>query len=145
MTAGLKLQQRRLARIACEERVAGKRLLDDEDFGAALADYEVKLRTYEFLELRTLGNKSPGAEASYLKVLGTELQCQATELLLQSVGCYGSPYVREALEYGYNEPSIGPDYAAPLAPQYFNTRKTTIYAGSNEIQRNIMAKAVLGM
>jgi len=145
MTAGLKLQQRRLARIAGEERIAGQRLADDVDFGAALADYEVKLRTYEFLEMRSLGNKNPGAEASYLKVLGTELQCQATELLLQSVGYYGAPYVREALEYGYNEPSIGPDYAAPLAPQYFNTRKTTIYAGSNEIQRNIMAKAVLGM
>jgi alkylation response protein AidB-like acyl-CoA dehydrogenase len=120
-------------------------LAEDADYRAAIADYEIKLKTYEFLELRTLSNKTPGAEASYLKLLGTELQQQATELLLQAVGYYGSPYVREALDYGYNQPSIGPEYAAPLAPQYFNTRKTSIYAGSNEIQRNIMAKAVLGM
>ena len=81
----------------------------------------------------------------YLKLIGTELQQSATELLLQAVGNYASPYVRDALVYGYNEPSIGPEYAAPLAPQYFNVRKTSIYAGSNEIQRNIMAKAILGM
>jgi alkylation response protein AidB-like acyl-CoA dehydrogenase len=97
------------------------------------------------MEMRVLGNKTPGAEASYLKLLGTELQQQATELLLQAVGYYGNPNIRDALVYGYNEPSVGPEYAAPLAPQYFNTRKTSIYAGSNEIQRNIMAKAILGM
>lgn len=144
LTGGLKQQLRRLKRVAAEEKSGGAALIDEADFGAAIADYEVSLKTYEFLELRTLGRK-PGAEASYLKLLGTELQQQATELLLKAVGYYGSPYVREALEYGYNEPPIGPEYAAPLAPQYFNTRKTSIYAGSNEIQRNIMAKAVLGM
>ncbi len=57
----------------------------------------------------------------------------------------GSSHRRDALVYGYNEPAVGPDHAAPLAPQYLNYRKTSIYAGSNEIQRNIMAKVVLGM
>jgi len=145
LTGGLKQQLRRLHRVAGEETSAAAPLADDQDYQAAIADYEIKLKTYEFLELRTLSNTTPGAEASYLKLLGTELQQQATELLLQAVGYYGSPYIREALDYGYNEPSVGPEYAAPLAPQYFNTRKTSIYAGSNEIQRNIMSKAVLGM
>jgi alkylation response protein AidB-like acyl-CoA dehydrogenase len=145
LTGGLKQQLRRLKRVAGEETRNAVPLLDDNDFKAAVADYEVKLKTYEFLEMRTLGNETPGAESSYLKLIGTELQQAATELLLQAVGYYGNPYVRDALVYGYNEPSIGPDYAAPIAPQYFNTRKTSIYAGSNEIQRNIMAKAILGM
>ncbi|HZD25955.1 MAG TPA: acyl-CoA dehydrogenase family protein [Alphaproteobacteria bacterium] len=145
LTPGLKQQLRRLRRIAATEQVAGRPLNQDEDFARALADFETALATYEFLELRTLGKKTPGAEASYLKLLGTELQQSVSELLLQAVGYYGSPYQREALAYGYNGPQVGPDYAAPLAPQYFNYRKTAIYAGSNEIQRNIMAKAVLGM
>ena len=102
------------------------------------------LHTYEFLELRTLGGK-PGAEASYLKLLGTELQQDIAEAAMQAVAYYAQPYIRDALSYGYNEPSVGPDYAAPTTPAYLNLRKTSIYAGSNEIQRNIMAKAVLGM
>ena len=145
LTGGLKQQLRRLKRVAEQETNNAAPLLEDIDYKASVADYEVRLKTYEFLEMRVLGNKTPGAEASYLKLLGTELQQQATELLLQAVGYYGSPYIRDALVYGYNEPSVGPDYAAPLAPQYFNVRKTSIYAGSNEIQRNIMAKAILGM
>jgi alkylation response protein AidB-like acyl-CoA dehydrogenase len=73
------------------------------------------------------------------------LQQLASELTLRAVGYYGNPYIRDALVHGYNQPSVGPDYAAPAAPQYFNYRKTAIYAGSNEIQRNILSKAVLGM
>ena len=67
------------------------------------------------------------------------------DLLMNALGYYANPYVPEALEYGWNEEPVGPDYAATLAPAYFNMRKTTIYAGSNEIQRNIIAKAVLGL
>jgi hypothetical protein len=145
LTGGLKQQLRRLRGIAEGETANAAPLLQDEDFARRIADYEVRLRTYEFLELRTLGNKQPGAEASYLKILGTDLQQLGSELALQAVAYYGNPYIRDALVYGYNEPSVGPDYAAPAAPQYFNYRKTAIYAGSNEIQRNILAKAVLGM
>ena len=144
LTGGLKQQLRRLKDIAGQEVDGGVRLEDTAEFSAAIADLEVKLKTYEFLELRTLGGK-PGAEASYLKLLGTELQQAISETAMQAIAYYAEPYVRDALVYGYNEPSIGPDYAAPLTPLYFNLRKTSIYAGSNEIQRNIMAKAVLGM
>ena len=92
-----------------------------------------------------MGLKEPGVEASYLKILGTNLQQQATELTLQAVQYYGNPYISDALHFGYNNSPLGPEYAAPTAPQYFNYRKTSIYAGSNEIQRNILSKAVLGM
>ena len=144
LTGGLKQQLRRLKDIAGQEVDGGVRLEDTAEFSAAIADLEVKLKTYEFLELRTLGGK-PGAEASYLKLLGTELQQAISETAMQAIAYYAEPYVRDALVYGYNEPSIGPDYAAPLTPLYFNLRKTSIYAGSNEIQRNIMAKLVLAM
>ncbi|MDP7547754.1 MAG: acyl-CoA dehydrogenase family protein [Alphaproteobacteria bacterium] len=145
LTGGLKQQLRRLRGIAEQELSGGEPLSADPAFAARLADYEVRLRSYEFLELRTLGNSRPGAEASYLKIIGTDLQQLASELTLQAVAYYGNPYIRDALVHGYNEAPVGPDYAAPAAPQYFNYRKTAIYAGSNEIQRNILSKAVLGM
>jgi len=64
---------------------------------------------------------------------------------MQALGYYALPYVPEAKEYGYNEEPIGPDYAAPLASNYFNIRKASIYGGSNEIQKNIIGKHVLGL
>jgi alkylation response protein AidB-like acyl-CoA dehydrogenase len=145
LTGSLKQQLQRLRGVAEQEFSGGEPLCADPAFAARLADYEVQLRTYEFLELRTLGNSSPGAEASYLKIIGTDLQQLASELTLQAVAYYGNPHIPDALVHGYNEASVGPDYAAPAAPQYFNYRKTAIYAGSNEIQRNILSKAVLGM
>jgi hypothetical protein len=145
LTGSLKQQLHRLRGIADQEQANGDRLSADPGFAAQLADYEVQLRTYEFLELRTLGNPNPGAEASYLKIIGTDLQQLASELTLGAVAYFGNPYIRDALVHGYNQPPVGPDYAAPAAPQYFNYRKTAIYAGSNEIQRNILSKAVLGM
>ena len=145
MTGGLKQQLHRLKTIVEQERSNGLALGDDPAIAAMIADYEVQLRTYDALELRTLGLKEPGMEASYLKILGTDLQQLATELTLQAVQYYGHPYIRDALVFGYNNCPLGPEYAAPAAPQYFNYRKTSIYAGSNEIQRNILSKAVLGM
>ncbi len=79
-----------------------------------------------------------------LKIKGSEIQQRLTELVLEAVGHYGAPYFRGFGE-GDNEHPIGPDYAHRAAPTYFNARKTTIYGGSNEIQRNIIAKMVLGL
>jgi alkylation response protein AidB-like acyl-CoA dehydrogenase len=103
----------------------------------------------EFTELRTLASehagKGPGPESSLLKVKGTEIQQRLTELTLEAVGHYGAPYFRGFPEDGNNMLPIGPDYAHQVAPRYFNWRKTSIYGGSNEIQRNIIAKMVLGL
>ena len=107
------------------------------------------MHTLEYTELRALmaaaKGESPGPEANVLKIRGTEIQQRISELLMQAIGYYALPYVPEAFEHGYNEAPVGPGYAAPLAAQYYNMRKTSIYGGTNEIQRNIIAKMVLGL
>ena len=89
--------------------------------------------------------KDPGPEASYIKIRGTEIDQMMTELTMEAVGPYVMPFSLKASEEGWNEEPLGPEYAAPVAPTYFNTRKVTIYGGSNEIQKNIIAKHVLGL
>ena len=86
--------------------------------------------------------KGPGPESSILKIKGTEIQQRLTELTLEAAGHYGAPYLRDA---PHNLGPVGPDFADGSAGFYFNTRKTSIYGGSNEIQRNIIAKMVLGL
>lgn len=139
----------RVRQIAAEELVDGKPLLDDPAFQTKVAEVEIDLLALEAVLLQVLAGEAagqpPGPEASLLKLRGTEIQQAITELLLEAVGNYAHPFVREALEYGWNEEPIGPDYAAAIAPRYFNWRKASIYGGSNEIQKNIIAKAVLGL
>ena len=123
----------------------GKPLIQDSDFKRKVAELEIDLTALEFTELRTLASESsgkgPGPESSLLKIKGTEIQQRLTELALEASGPYGAPYLRDL---GGNS-KIGPDYAVGRAGAYFNTRKTSIYGGSNEIQRNIIAKMVLGL
>jgi alkylation response protein AidB-like acyl-CoA dehydrogenase len=82
---------------------------------------------------------------SFLKIRGSEIQQRITELATEAVGYYANPYLPGLLWQGSNEAPVGPDYAHMAAPKYFNTRKTSIYGGSNEIQKNIIAKMVLGL
>ena len=121
-------------------------LLRDSFFKRKVADLEIDLTALEFTELRTLAGESsgkgPGPESSILKIKGTEIQQRLTELTLEAAGHYGAPYLRDA---PHNLGPVGPDYAEGSAGFYFNTRKTSIYGGSNEIQRNIIAKMVLGL
>ena len=138
----------RVRQIAREELVDGKPLLDDPVFQNKIAEIEIEILALESVLLQALASESagkpPGPEASLIKLRGTEIQQEITELLFEAVGNYVHPYVPEALEMGWNEEPVGPDYAASIASRYFNTRKTTIYGGSSEIQKNIIAKAVLG-
>ena len=83
--------------------------------------------------------------SSILKIKGSELQQAITELALEVAGPYVAPYREGDEGHGWNEPPAGPDWASPLAPAYFNYRKVSIYGGSNEIQKNIIAKAILGL
>lgn len=125
----------------------GKPLIEDEDFQRKLAELEIDLSALEMTELRVLARESagrgPGPESSLLKIKGTEIQQRLTELTLEAVGNYAQPYTRELGEG--NEFGVGPDYSRAAAPIYFNWRKASIYGGSNEIQRNIIAKMVLGL
>ncbi len=139
----------RLRNIASTELLDGEPLIKDDSFARKISQLEIDLTALEFTELRTLARESagkgPGPESSILKVKGTEIQQRLTELTLEAVGSYGAPYFRGFPEDGSNEFPIGPDYAHYSAPNYFNFRKTSIYGGSNEIQRNIITKMILGL
>ena len=88
---------------------------------------------------------APGAEVSTLKVRGSEIQQRIAELAMEAVGEYAQPYQPGMLFHDTNETPVGPDHAPPAAPRYFNMRKTSIYGGSTEIQKNIVSKMVLGL
>jgi alkylation response protein AidB-like acyl-CoA dehydrogenase len=150
--AGVARSKRGIERIrqiaAAELADDGAPLIADPLFRRKVAELEIDLTALEYTELRTLAaesaGKGPGAESSLLKIKGTEIQQRINELVLEAAGHYGAPYFR-GLPEGDNRYPIGPDFAHQAAPAYFNGRKTSIYGGSNEIQRNIIAKLVLGL
>ncbi len=143
-----KKQLGRVREIAARELSDGRPLIEQDRFREKIAEVEIDLLALESVVLRVLSDeaagRAPGPQASLLKIKGTEVQQAITELLFEAVGNYAHPYVAEALEAGWNEAPIGPDYAATIAPHYFNWRKASIYGGTNEIQKNIIAKMVLG-
>jgi alkylation response protein AidB-like acyl-CoA dehydrogenase len=143
--AGSKRGIEKIKEIATTEMDGDKSLLANPFFRRKVAELEMDLTALEYTELRSLAaDKPPGAESSLLKIKGSEIQQRITELALEAAGHYGAPYFRGFGE-GDNEHPIGPDWASRTAPHYFNMRKTTIYGGSNEIQRGIIAKMVLGL
>jgi len=133
-----------LKEFASRQPSGGRSLIDDLRFRDKVARVEVELMALEITSLRFLDRmqrtgQPPGADVSMLKIKGTEIQQALTELMMQAVGPLAQPFK-----------SIGgagdiDEFTARLAPRYCNFRKTTIYAGSNEIQRNIIAKMTLGL
>ena len=122
-------------------------LTDDSRFMDKVTKCDVRLQALEYAELKSISDDvkgiPPGPEASMLKIRGSEIQQEITELVLEASGYYANPYQPNIMDIGNNEPLIGPEWSSAAAPKYFNTRKTTIYGGSNEIQKNILAKMVL--
>lgn len=114
-----------------------------------LNDLEVRVHALELTELRTLAETertgSPGPASSLLKIQGTELSQAISEVAVELIGLYGMPHQPAAYEVGSNVHPIGPEQGVTAVPFYLNNRAATIYAGSNEIQRNIISKAVLGL
>src|SRR5208282_1075749 len=142
----------KIRRLAELPTYGDKRKLDDPMFRMKLAAVEVELKALEMTQMRVISAIRPGEKArpnpmsSVLKIKGSELQQATTELLMDVVGPYALPFESERDDgERWNEPSIGPDWAATVAPGYFNMRKVSIYGGSNEIQRSIIAKAILGL
>jgi pimeloyl-CoA dehydrogenase large subunit len=139
----------RLKQLAALERVGDRPLIEDPRFRERLAAVEIELKALEMTQLRVVsddrkrekGRQNPAS--SILKLKGSVIQQQLTELTMEVVGPYVMPY--QPPEQAQNEPFIGADYAAAAGPSYFNMRKVSIYGGSNEIQRNIIAKAILGL
>jgi alkylation response protein AidB-like acyl-CoA dehydrogenase len=144
-----KRELKRLKEIAGSERDGGRPLIESPRFRDKIAALEIELMALEITNLRMIarmrGGRGPGPESSILKIKGSEVQQRLTELAMEAVGPYALPFQAEALEEGWNEEPIGPEYAAALAPHYFNYRKVSIYGGSNEIQRNVIAKMMLGL
>ena len=122
-------------------------LTDDSRFMDKVTKCDVRLQALEYAELKSISDDvkgiPPGPEASMLKIRGSEIQQEITELVLEASGYYANPYQPNIMDIGNNEPLIGPEWSSAAAPKYFNTRKTTIYGGSNEIRKNILAKMVL--
>jgi len=145
-----KRELERLKRIAKAEGV-----WDDQRFRDQIALLEVDIVALEMMVLRVLSAEKSGKQsldvAGLLKIRGSEIQQRYTELMMLAAGPASVPLVREAMEAGWQGdqalaalwPGAVPQ-AAPLAGTYFNYRKTSIYGGSNEVQRNIVAQTVLG-
>ena len=135
--------------IARNELSYDKPLMEDARFRDRIAQVEMELMALEITNMRVLSaekeKKAPGPEASILKIKGSEIQQTIAELQMQALGHYALPWLPEALDPAWQGEPVGADYAAPLSGHYFNYRKTTIYGGSNEIQKNIIAQMILGL
>ena len=148
-----KRELKRLKSIAARERQNGRPLLEDPLFAVQIAQIEIDLWALEITNLRVLSaerkSTAVGPEASILKIRGTEIHQSISELLMRAVGPYALPFRREAMEAGWQfdptrEPP-GPRYASTLAAAYFNQRKLSIFGGTNEIQKNIISKMIVGL
>lgn len=139
----------RLKMVANDQQKNGAPLDQDPLFAARVAKVEITLRNMATTNLRVFaavaGGGAPGAESSMLKILGTEVRQEIESLTLRAVGRYARPHAMETMEAGFNGDTIGPDYAASIAPLYFNDRKISIFGGSNEIQKNIISKMIIGL
>jgi len=132
-----------LRELAGRETRNGRPLMQDSRFRDRLSRVEIELKALELTALRFLDKmrktgQPPGADVSMLKIKGSEIQQDITELMMQAVGPNAQPFT--PVDGGTLDA-----YTARLAPRYFNYRKTSIYAGSNEIQHNIIAKMTLGL
>lgn len=152
-TAGPAISKYRLNRLkenASQSIHGGAPLLDDPNFARKVAALEIELTALEYTNLRTLAavatGKAPGPESSILKIKGTEVQQALDALFVEAAGYYALPFVPEQYSVDFpDEERIGYGTETKTSLRYFNNRKATIYAGSNEIQKNIIAKHVLGL
>jgi pimeloyl-CoA dehydrogenase large subunit len=147
-----KLRLKRIRELAALHVYGERPKIEDPLFRMKLAGVEVELKALEMTQLRVIAGERKGEKgkpdptSSVLKIKGSEIQQATSELLMDVVGPYALPYEPEREDGDrWNEPPVGPDWAATIAPNYFNLRKVSIYGGSNEIQRGIIAKAILGL
>jgi alkylation response protein AidB-like acyl-CoA dehydrogenase len=138
-----KRELERLKRIAKAEGV-----WEDTRFRDEIAKLEVDVVALEMMVLRVLSAEKSGKNsldvAGLLKIRGSEIQQRYSELMMLAAGPYALPLIKEAMDAGWQGDHVGAAHCAPLASTYFNMRKTTIYGGSNEVQRNIVSQTVLG-
>ncbi|WP_282058711.1 acyl-CoA dehydrogenase family protein [Lentibacter algarum] len=134
-------------RIAKSEMAGGRPLIENPHFAARVAQVEIDLMAMSTTNLRIISKAAagtaPGVESSMLKIKGTIIRQEINDLARRAAGVYAIPFASEAVE-GSNAVLPDPLAAGPVAAQYFNNRKLSIFGGSNEIQRQIIAKTTLG-
>jgi alkylation response protein AidB-like acyl-CoA dehydrogenase len=132
-----------LKEYAAKQVKGGKSLMDDVRFRDKVSRLEIELMALQITNLRFLdqlrGGRAPGADVSMLKIVGTEIQQRLTELMMEAAGPAAVAFEPVGNADGFDL------FTASLAARYCNFRKTSIYAGSNEIQKNIIAKMALGL
>ncbi len=147
---GLKVGLERIREMAAAEQGdAGEPLLNDPVFRSRLAAAEIAVQAIEMTEHRVMtalsSGKNPGPASSMLKTQGTEARQLLDEIAIDTAAHYAMVYQPAARTPGSNEPPVGPAHSMTAMPRYLNNRAASIYGGSNEVQRNIMAKLVLGL
>ena len=139
---------RHLRELAHTQLDGGEPLSGNDHWREKMAALEMELDAVEMNELMFYSSlktgDNPGTMASIVKMRGTEVGQKVTELAVEAVGWYGTPFT-ELRNYDSNVVPVGGEYVDDVSPRYFNTRKTTIYGGSSEVQRNVLAKAMLGL
>ena len=139
---------RHLQTLSTTQMDAGEPLAADPKWCEKMAALEMEIDAIEMNELMFYSSlktgDAPGNMASIVKMRGTEVGQKVTELAVEAVGWYGAPFT-ELRNYDSNIVPVGGEYVDDVSPRYFNNRKTTIYGGSSEVQRNVLAKAMLGL
>ena len=132
-------------------RSGGRKLIEDRAFRERVAQLEVDVKALEITQNRVVSAASkqqdgkPDPLSSALKIKGSELQQLTTELAMDVGGPLSMPFWHKSGEAPSNEPELGPDWASEATAAYLFLRAASIYGGSNEIQKNILTKAVLGL
>ena len=139
----------KLKAIAQRVQRNGKPLIEDPQFATRMAKIEIDLENMKTTNLRVIaavaGGGVPGAESSMLKIRGTVIRQELLSLIRRAMGSYAIPFIEEAQYADYAGAPVGEAEAATAAANYFNYRKLSIFGGSNEIQRNIISKMILGL
>jgi alkylation response protein AidB-like acyl-CoA dehydrogenase len=145
----LKVELQHLKAIAQAETIGGEPLWEDPVFRRRFNEIEIRTSALEFSELVTLARlsrgESPGAGSSLAKNTSVEIGQELETLRLEAVHHYGLPHANKISLNGFNEPWVGPDYAETVTARYLNGRAASVFGGSREVQKNIIAKAVLGL
>jgi alkylation response protein AidB-like acyl-CoA dehydrogenase len=139
---------KRLKEVGAAELSNGQGIIGESDFRSKLAAIEVELEALRVTNQRVLFEArtgSAGNGGAILKSKGTFISQALSELMLEAVGYYSSPWVLEQFDPGWNQPPIGPGYAKNAMPLYARQRANTIEGGTEEIQKNVIAKQVLGL
>ncbi|MBX3707822.1 MAG: acyl-CoA dehydrogenase family protein [Pseudomonadales bacterium] len=145
----LKVELDELKAIARRETDADGVLLEDPGFGKRIAELEIRTRALEFAELvglaRLSRGESPGPGSSLAKNTSVDIEQSINTLKLEAIQHYGLPHANFISLNGHNERWVGPAYAETVTARYLNSRAASVFGGSKEVQKNIIAKAVLGL